>query len=173
VIRNYATDNFRHAAANFFEPGFLTFRDSTDDIDMTADHRAFFDAVCAAPDAGDAFAKGRGYKLIDEKRETAVEKTFATLGGAIDDPQIVTGAQWGHILGVPGVECDFRPKGKKAWVRFRLGKARSPDVKVNEEIGVTVRAVELAPLEMVPLAPFAIIAEIPTGQGFPAFGSTA
>jgi hypothetical protein len=141
VIRNYCDADFKVIAAKL---GFKTFRDSAGDFDATADYRAFFDAVCAAPEVEDGHIKGRGYKLIDaERRETPIECTFHAIG-----EQGVCGAQWGRILQVPGVVCDFQRHRKKAFVRFRLGGSRMLTTKFNAEIlpSVTTVAPTVAPV---------------------------
>jgi hypothetical protein len=143
VMHEYVEADFLMIARRL---GFTTFRDAVGDDDNQADHRDFFKAVCDAPDATDRSFRGRGYKRIDPMQfSTPVETAYLALTGGVGDvhdaraTQSITGAQWGRIIGVKGVELDFmRRSGRKAaFVRFRLGKSGSASVKINGEIAET------------------------------------
>lgn len=105
-----------------------------------AARRALFEAACKTPDADHPRWPGRGYKLIDlEKDEnTPLAKAFLEVAGVGRDAfdaaalQEIHGAQWGVLLGIPGVHVDFRHRGRKAVIRFYRGRG---DQRVfNEEL---------------------------------------
>jgi hypothetical protein len=132
---------------------------SVEGIDLHAARRELFFVASRAEDYRDGEFKGRGWKVFDPQNESALAKAFrATLDNshAPGDPkgwQELTGAQWGSILGCPGVELDIHRNGRRVGLRFRLGNARSKDVKFNGEIPVAHRSEEVlgeTPAEVLP-----------------------
>jgi hypothetical protein len=117
-------------------------------IDAHAAKRALYSAACKAPDYQDGSFKGRGWKMFDPHKETPLAVAFRE---ALDNPaavgdqkqwQELTGAQWGNVLGCPGVEFDIHKHGRRIGLRFRLGDPRSKETKYNAEIPVPLPADE-------------------------------
>jgi hypothetical protein len=113
-------------------------------IDTHAAKRALFFAACRAADCKDSNFKGRGWKVFEAQTQAPLAAAFrealdnsATAG----DPkawQELTGAQWGNVLGCPGVEFDVHKHGRRIGLRFRLGDPRGKEVRYNAEIPVAV-----------------------------------
>ena len=70
--------------------------------------------------------------------KTELSEAFrSALGGPLDclnelSWQPPQGAQWGRILGVPGVVMDLRRHGGRICIRFRSGDCRSKHAIYNE-----------------------------------------
>lgn len=119
----------------------LLSKQTVEGADPNAAKRALFDAVCRADEVQDATWKGRGWRVFEPMgQQTELVRVFLDAIGSPADPlnpanwQRVKGAQWGKLLGRPGVELDLDRHGRKVGIRFRLGKPRSPATRFNGEI---------------------------------------
>lgn len=126
--------------------GFTTFAnqgakspDDRDGFDVEAVFVDLFLAVCAADNPSDTDAKrwsGKGWKIIDlDKLNSKLTDAYKAceIDGKVDE-QHITGRQWGRLLNVKGVECDFSKRGRKIGIRFRVGNCRSTTTLYNEDL---------------------------------------
>jgi hypothetical protein len=136
-------------------------------IDANAAKRALFFAACKAADYQDSKFRGRGWRAFEVQAETPLAVAFRE---ALDNPaaaadpkgwQELTGAQWGAVLGCPGVEFDVHKHGRRVGLRFRLGHARSKETKYNAEIPVPTDESDTADGRPTEILPF------PVPQGDP------
>ncbi len=111
-------------------------------LDPRADLLELFAACCSpeATPAKDGKWKGRGWKLVRREGTDCLSKAWLrvcdNLGDGFTSSRRAKEVDWAQVLQVDRpVEFDSSPNGGSTLgVRFRQGKPRSPDLKVNEEI---------------------------------------
>jgi hypothetical protein len=97
------------------------------------------DMAIAAPDKT---WKGRGWRYVKRDGADPLSRHWQRVCDNLQEGFVtsrrVKEADWAQLLGVnDAVECDLTPNGKSAvGIRFRCGKSRARDLKVNEEITV-------------------------------------
>lgn len=111
-------------------------------LDRFAELRALFAACCdpRAVQAPTSSWSGRGWKHIRREANDALSAAWRAVCDEFVEnfttSRRVEGADWGLVLGVSAtVEVDVSPRGKSSLaIRFRVGDARSQEMRVNEEI---------------------------------------
>jgi hypothetical protein len=123
------------------------------DVDTDRPKRDLFDAVCNDTDhPGTGMYDGPGWHMVDPSLTNPIAKALQECGFRLGEPtsrQALDGAQWGKIIGVPGVELDLDIKGSRVALRFRLGKAKgrgARNVIYNDDIRRMVPAAAPPPV---------------------------
>lgn len=138
VILSAVVDRFFRAPRTLkdiaAELGYHALDKAPEASESEASLRAFYDAVCDAPDARGVPAgmQGRGWKVIERFLETPLTNLWRELG-----ERKCTETAWGQLLGVPGdVELELRPSKQagKLYVRFVVDRRSGGDYSVNREI---------------------------------------
>jgi hypothetical protein len=136
VERVRGFDTFQAAAASL---GFRLMSEKADDCDPNFELKVLFKAVCeATPAEKDTNFKGPGWVVfrLDDSSHPVRDAWIKCVGEREQDRQRMTAAQWGVILGVPGVEMDIHDHGRRRGVRFRLGPVKVSGTRYNAGIRV-------------------------------------
>lgn len=120
--------------------GFASLCDSSESQDNDESLKAFFDAVCIAPQLGEEDAKkfsGRGWKLILREVATELQSAWNVVCDENwRESRKCTAADWKKLIGAKSslrFECRSQTASKIV-VRFRSIEGTRTDYKVNEEL---------------------------------------
>jgi hypothetical protein len=90
--------------------------------DMNDDLRKFYELVMALPPHdGSSRWKGDGWRVFKDDDNSPLAKLYQELTNNGADLQAVMAAQWGNVVGVPGMTCEIRPHRRQVGVRFQAG----------------------------------------------------
>ena len=120
--------------------GFTTLDQATDGIDHDGPFVELFLTACRVEtDSVSTRWQGRGWRVFRTNVSgnpmlKALEECYGGRAPASEaDTQLLTGRQWGQMLGIPGLECDFDIRGQQVAVRFRAGSAKRLETRFNRD----------------------------------------